>query len=97
MEYVRLGSTGLKVSEYCIGSDNFGGQTSPEDSLRIMNEAFEAGVNFIDTANSYTDGRSEENVGRFIKTRRSEVVLARSEEHTSELQSPDPSRMPSSA
>ena len=76
MEYVRLGSTGLKVSEYCIGSDNFGGQTSPEDSLRIMNEAFEAGVNFIDTANSYTDGRSEENVGRFIKTRRSEVVLA---------------------
>ena len=76
MEYVRLGSTGLKVSEYCIGSDNFGGQTSPEDSLRIMNEAFEAGVNFIDTANSYMDGRSEENVGRFIKTRRPEVVLA---------------------
>ncbi|MDA1278633.1 MAG: aldo/keto reductase [Chloroflexi bacterium] len=76
MEYVRLGKTGLKVSEYCIGADNFGGQTSPEDSLRIMSAAFAAGVNFIDTANSYCDGRSEENVGRFIKTRRSEVVLA---------------------
>ena len=76
MEYVRLGKTGLKVSEYCIGSDNFGGQTSTEDSLRIMSAAFDGGVNFIDTANTYCDGRSEENVGRFIKTRRSEVVLA---------------------
>ncbi len=76
MQYVRLGNTGLKVSEYCIGSDNFGGQTNPEDSLRIMSAAFDAGVNFIDTANSYCDGLSEENVGRFIKTRRAEVVLA---------------------
>lgn len=76
MEYVRLGNTGLKVSEYCIGSDNFGGQTTAEDSLRIMSAAFEGGVNFIDTANSYCDGLSEENVGRFVKTRRSEVVLA---------------------
>ncbi|MDP6667617.1 MAG: aldo/keto reductase, partial [Dehalococcoidia bacterium] len=76
MEYVRLGNTGLKVSEYCIGADNFGGQTSAEDSIRIMSAAFDGGVNFIDTANSYCDGLSEENVGRFIKTRRSEVVLA---------------------
>lgn len=76
MEYVRLGKSGLKVSEYCIGADNFGGQTTPEDSLRIMSAAFEGGVNFIDTANSYCDGLSEENVGRFIRTRRSEVVLA---------------------
>jgi len=76
LEYVRLGNAGLKVSEYCIGSDNFGGQTSAEDSMRIMSAAFEAGVNFIDTANSYCGGLSEQNVGRFIKTRRSEVVLA---------------------
>ncbi len=76
MEYVRLGNTGLKVSEYCIGADNFGGQTNAEDSIRIMSAAFDGGVNFIDTANSYCDGLSEENVGRFIKTRRSEVVLA---------------------
>jgi aryl-alcohol dehydrogenase-like predicted oxidoreductase len=76
LEYVRLGNTGLKVSEYCIGADNFGGQTDSGDSMRIMSAAFEGGVNFIDTANSYCDGHSEENVGRFIKTRRSEVVLA---------------------
>jgi aryl-alcohol dehydrogenase-like predicted oxidoreductase len=76
LEYVRLGNTGLKVSEYCIGADNFGGQTNAADSIRIMSAAIDGGVNFIDTANSYCDGRSEENVGRFIKTRRSEVVLA---------------------
>ena len=76
MDYKRLGNTGLKVSEYCIGGDNFGGQTNAEESLRIMSVAFEGGVNFIDTANSYCDGLSEENVGRFIKTRRPEVVLA---------------------
>jgi len=76
LEYVKLGNTGLKVSEYCIGADNFGWQTDAADSLRIMSAAFDGGVNFIDTANTYCDGLSEENVGRFIKTRRSEVVLA---------------------
>ena len=76
MNYKRLGKTGLKVSEYCIGGDNFGGQTSAEESLRIMEVAFDAGVNFIDTANSYCDGLSEENVGRFVKTRRSEAIVA---------------------
>ncbi|MCH7983527.1 MAG: aldo/keto reductase [Chloroflexi bacterium] len=76
MEYVRLGNTGLKVSEYCIGADNFGGQTDAGDSMRIMSAAFDGGVNFIDTANAYGGGLSEENVGRFIRTRRSEVVLA---------------------
>ena len=76
MDYKRLGKTGLKVSEYCIGGDNFGGQTSAEESLRIMEVAFDAGVNFIDTANSYCDGLSEENVGRFVKTRRSEAIVA---------------------
>ena len=76
MDYVRLGNTGLKISEYCIGADNFGWQTNAEDAMRIMSAAFDGGVNFIDTANSYCDGQSEENVGRFIKTRRSEVVLA---------------------
>ncbi|MDE2725628.1 MAG: aldo/keto reductase [Gemmatimonadota bacterium] len=76
MNYVRLGRTGLKVSEYCIGADNFGGQTDVDESLRIMGAAFDGGVNFIDTANSYCDGRSETIVGKFIQGRRSEVVLA---------------------
>ncbi len=76
MDYVRLGRTGLKVSEYCIGADNFGDQTDEVEALKIMGRAFDAGVNFIDTANSYVQGVSEEIVGRFIKSRRSEVVLA---------------------
>ena len=76
MNYVRLGCTGLMGSEYCIGGDKFGGQTDAEESLRIMGAAFDAGVNFIDTANVYCGGRSEEIVGRFIESRRSDVVLA---------------------
>ncbi|MEX0762190.1 MAG: aldo/keto reductase [Dehalococcoidia bacterium] len=76
MEYVKLGRTGLKVSEYCIGGDNFGDQTDTAEAMRIMGKAFDNGVNFIDTANSYVQGKSEEVISRFIKTRRSEVVLA---------------------
>lgn len=80
MKHVNLGGTGLKVSEYCIGADNFGYQTDAADGIRIMERAFDAGVNFIDTANSYgppdKKGISEEIVGRFIKSRRSQVVLA---------------------
>ena len=80
MKYVNLGRTGLKVSEYCIGADNFGYQTNEADSIKIMERAFAGGVNFIDTANSYGPvdkrGVSEEIVGRFIKSRRSQVVLA---------------------
>lgn len=76
MNYNRLGTTGLKVSEYCVGADNFGDQTDEAESIRIMSQAFDNGVNFIDTANSYVGGKSEEIVGRFIKTRRSDVVLA---------------------
>ncbi|MFW6195434.1 MAG: aldo/keto reductase [Chloroflexota bacterium] len=76
MEYRRLGRTGLKVSAYCVGGDNFGLQTEETEALRIMGRAFDAGVNFIDTANSYADQRSEEIVGRFLKGRREETVLA---------------------
>ena len=76
MEYVRLGRSGLKVSQYIVGADNFGDQTDGETSLKMLNAAFDAGVNTIDTANSYVAGRSEEIVGRFLKGRRHEVVLA---------------------
>ena len=80
MKYVNLGGTGLKVSDYCIGGDNFGLQIDAADSIKIMERAFDGGVNFIDTANSYgpldNRGISEEIIGRFIKSRRSDVVLA---------------------
>ncbi|MSQ07684.1 MAG: aldo/keto reductase [Dehalococcoidia bacterium] len=76
MDYVKLGRTGLKVSAYCVGGDNFGDQTPEAESLLLLGRAFGAGVNFIDTANSYCGGKSEEIISKFIAGRRSQVVLA---------------------
>ncbi len=75
MEYVKLGRTGLKVSPYCVGADNFGDQTSQTEAMSLLGAAFDAGVNFIDTANSYVAGKSEEILSKFIAGRRSQVVL----------------------
>ncbi|HSB72770.1 MAG TPA: aldo/keto reductase, partial [Candidatus Methylomirabilis sp.] len=78
MEYRSLGRTGVMVSPLCLGAMNFGGPTSETDSLVILNRALEAGLNFIDTANVYTDGASERIVGKFLQEggRRDRVVLA---------------------
>ena len=81
MNYVRLGRTGLRVSEYCVGGDNFGGQTDEAEALQIMGAAFDGGVNFIDTANTYMDGRYEEIIGKFIQGQRYDVVLATKGNH----------------
>ncbi len=54
MEYRNLGRTGLKVSELCLGSMQFGWTASPEESHQILSAAFEAGINFIDTADIYS-------------------------------------------
>ena len=86
MRYLKLGSTGLDVSALCLGCMSFGvpergnhAWTLPEDASRpIIKRAVEAGINFFDTANAYSDGTSEEIVGRALAefTRRDEVVLA---------------------
>jgi aryl-alcohol dehydrogenase-like predicted oxidoreductase len=78
VEYRLLGRTGVKVSPVCLGTMNFGGPTSAEDSVRIINRALEAGINFIDTANVYNAGESERIIGRAFKEngRRDEIVLA---------------------
>ncbi len=78
MEYRLLGRTGVKVSPLCLGAMNFGGPTSADESLKIINRALEAGINFIDTANIYNGGESERIVGRALKEngRRDQVVLA---------------------
>ena len=60
MDYCRLGKTGLKVSELCLGAMTFGRETSEEDSRAMLNRFIEVGGNFIDTANNYTDGTSDE-------------------------------------
>ena len=77
MEFRYLGKAGLKVSELCLGAMTFGRETSQEDSFAIMDRFSEVGGNFIDTADVYTRGVSEEIVGRWLKGQpREAVVLA---------------------
>jgi aryl-alcohol dehydrogenase-like predicted oxidoreductase len=76
MEYRRLGDTGLMVSELCLGCMTFGREASEEDSKRLVDRFLDAGGNFIDTADVYSKGVSEEITGRTIKGVRDDVVLA---------------------
>jgi aryl-alcohol dehydrogenase-like predicted oxidoreductase len=83
MKYTQLGRTGLEVSRLCLGTMNFGPQTSEADSFAIMDRALEHGINFFDTANVYGwkrgEGWTEQIVGRWFEQgggRREKVVLA---------------------
>jgi aryl-alcohol dehydrogenase-like predicted oxidoreductase len=78
MQYRTLGRTGIKVSPYCLGAMMFGAAGNPDhdDSIRIIHKALDAGINFIDTADAYSHGESEEIVGQALKGRRDNVVLA---------------------
>lgn len=88
MDYVRLGNTGMKVSRFCLGCMSYGRaksgivrwpwSLSEEDSQPFLQRAFELGVNFFDTANVYSNGDSEEVLGRAVRkySRRDEVVIA---------------------
>jgi aryl-alcohol dehydrogenase-like predicted oxidoreductase len=81
MNYRSLGRTGVQVSELCLGTMMFGAWGNPDhdDSIRIIHRALDAGINFVDTADVYSAGESEEIVGKAIRTppsRRDDVVLA---------------------
>ena len=76
MNYNRLGMSGLMVSPICLGTMMFGGRTSEQLSRRIVASARDAGVNFIDVADTYAKGESEKIAGRAIKRRRHDWVLA---------------------
>jgi aryl-alcohol dehydrogenase-like predicted oxidoreductase len=78
MRYRTLGRTGIKVSPYALGAMMFGSIGNPDhdDSIRIIHKALDAGINFIDTADRYSGGESEEIVGQALKGRRDDVVLA---------------------
>ena len=76
MEYRRLGRTGLMVSELCLGCMTFGRELAEEGSREIIARFLDAGGNFIDTADVYAKGSSEEITGRAIKGVRDDVVLA---------------------
>src|SRR6266567_2601701 len=78
MEYRTLGRTGVKVSTHCLGAMMFGpwGNTDEDECVRMVHESLDAGVNFVDTADVYGEGRSEEIVGKALEGRRDDVVLA---------------------
>lgn len=76
MEYRRLGDAGVQVSRICLGTANFGGGVDEAESIRLIHYALDQGINFVDTANTYTGGQSEEIVGKALKDRRNSVVLA---------------------
>src|ERR687887_2521884 len=78
MEHRQLGRTGVSVSKLCLGAMMFGewGNRDHDDSIRIIHAALDAGINFVDTADVYSRGESEEIVGKALAGRRDRVVLA---------------------
>ena len=84
MKYRQLGKSGLMVSELCLGAMSFGGEgywkvvgnLDYSGSKKIVDMALDAGVNFFDTADVYSHGQSEEILGKALKEKRNEVVLA---------------------
>ncbi len=77
MEYRQMGNSGVRVSIIGLGANRFGAPEVPQREVdRIIDAALESGVNFIDTANVYTDGRSEETLGNSLKGRMDKVVMA---------------------
>ena len=82
MEYRQLGNSGLQVSEIGLGTNNFGHRDQPPFHIRadaaaeIVNRALDVGINLIDTANSYGEGLSEEFIGRALKGKREQAVIA---------------------
>lgn len=76
MEYRTLGRSGLKISELGLGGNNFGWWADEQASINVINHALDLGINYIDTADSYDVGRSEEFVGKALKGKRDRVLLA---------------------
>lgn len=76
MEYRKIGQSGLKVSELCLGTMTFGHGADQADAGRMVDMAFDAGINFFDTANTYGAGQSEVMLGKALRGRRRDVVVA---------------------
>jgi aryl-alcohol dehydrogenase-like predicted oxidoreductase len=76
MDYVNLGKSGVKVSTIGLGCMTLGREADEAESIRMVKTAFDKGVNFFDTSNSYSGGRSEEILGKALETSRNQVVLA---------------------
>ena len=75
MQYTQLGRTGVRVSTLCFGTMSFGGEADEQTSAAMYRKCRETGINFFDTANVYTNGRSEEILGELIRGERDQIVL----------------------
>jgi aryl-alcohol dehydrogenase-like predicted oxidoreductase len=76
MKYRNLGRTGLKVSAICLGTMTYGEQVEEAESIKLIETAIDGGINFFDTSNAYVQGRSEEVVGKALKKKRDQVIIA---------------------
>ena len=78
MDYLSLGRTGVLISKICLGCINFGWKTPEAESMDIIDQALDSGINFVDTANVYARGESERIVGKALKRngKRDRIVLA---------------------
>ena len=76
MEYRYLGKTGTKVSAFALGGSSFGTRASEVESIKIIDEALDSGINLIDTSNIYGKGESERIIGKAIKNKRQNVIIA---------------------
>ncbi len=76
MEYRKLGNSGLKVSEISLGGNVFGKWADEQTSMAVINHALDMGINYIDTADMYGQGHSEELVGKALKSKRAQVIIA---------------------
>ncbi|MGD0006831.1 MAG: aldo/keto reductase [Anaerolineaceae bacterium] len=85
MDYRRLGNSGLKISEVGLGTNTFGMNADESTSIQIINQALDLGINFIDTAAMYARGRSEEIIGKAIKGKRDQVIIATKFGHRASL------------
>lgn len=85
MEYRKMGRTGLKVSAFCLGTMTFGRQVEEKESIRIIERALDAGVTFVDTADMYVNGVTEQIVGKVIKGKRDSIVLASKAGHIRQM------------
>ncbi|KAG1473797.1 hypothetical protein G6F56_000746 [Rhizopus delemar] len=103
MQYVNLGKTGMKVSRFCLGCMSYGSDTwqswikNEEESLKLIGKAYEAGINFFDTANVYSHGESERILGKAIKKfnmPRSRIVIATKVFFVSNAENPPKSLLP---
>ena len=83
MEYKILGSTGVKISSFCLGTDNFADPTPEKESINILDAAIDAGINLFDTGDVYADGEGERIIGRALKNngKRHDILIATKVDH----------------